>query len=195
MSILEDAKKQEFYNLIHDWLTSKPSKHVIDTFNLHHGRQVKHAHALTKGFLTMFYAFTVVSDFTLLHNVVMRRVSTPLEDLHSGMSMYEEDVNQCEERSDSESYYHELTHHETCHGLYEVEALLEDNVICAYPAAWIGYVYKTLWPFLSVGGELPPGVHTWANGKRTVRLKRRVPLISQPAEPAVGEQRVDELYS
>jgi hypothetical protein len=188
MSVLQDVHKQLFYNFVHDWLTSRPSQHVIDMFGLHHTRIVKNAHALTNGFLTMFYAFTVISDFTLLHNVVMRRVSTPLEDLHSGMLMYEENVNQYEERSDSQLYYNELMEHETCHGLYEVEALLEDNVICAYPSAWIGFVYKTLWPFLSVGAELPPGIHAWANGKRTVRLMRRVPLISQPAE-------VDELYS
>lgn len=188
MSILHDAHKQYFYTFIHDWLTSTPSQHIIEIFGLRHARIVKHADALTKGFLTMFYAFTVVSDFTVLHNINMRRVSTPLENLYSGMSMYEEDMNQCEERSDSGLYYEELTQHDTCHGLYEVEALLEDNVICTYPSAWIGFVYKTLWPFLSVGGELPPGIHAWANGKRTVRLMRRVPLISQPAE-------VDELYS
>ena len=188
MSVLQDVHKQLFYNFIHDWLTSRPSQRVIDTFYINHGRMVKHAHALTKGFLTMFYGFTVVNDFTILHNITMSRTSTPLENLYSGMSIYEEDVNQCEERSDSELYYKELTEHETCHGLYEVEALLEDNMICAYPSAWIGYVYKNLWPFLSVGGELPPGIHAWANGKRTVRLMRRLPLISQPAE-------VDELYS
>lgn len=188
MSILHDAHKQYFYNFIHDWLSSHPSQHVIDMFGLHYDRMVKHAHPLTKGFLTMFYAFTVVSDFTVLHNINMRRISTPLEELHSGKSMYEEDVNQFEERSDSELYYEELTQHDTCHGLYEVEALLEDNIICAYPRAWIGYVYKNLWPFLSVGGELPPGINAWANGKRTVRLMRRLPLISQPAD-------IDELYS
>jgi len=188
MSVLEDVHKEIFYTFIHDWLTSRPSQHVIDIFGLRHDRMIKYAHALTKGFLTMFYAFTVVSDFTLLHNVVMRRVSTPLEELHSGKSMYEEDVNQCEERTNSQLYYEELTQHETCHGIYEVQALLEDNLLCTYPTAWIGYVYKSLWPFLTVGGELPPGIHGWANGKRTVRLMRRMPLISQPVE-------VDELYS
>jgi hypothetical protein len=187
MNVLDDAKKQLFYTFIHDWIVSQPSKHVIDTFCIHHGRMVKHADALAKGFLTMFYAFTVVSDFTLLHSIYTSRTSTPIEELYSGMSMYEEDINQCEERSNSKLYYNELRHHDTCHGLYEVEALLEDNVICTHRSAWIGYVYKTLWPFLSVGGELPPGVNAWANGKRTVRLMRRLPLISQPTE--------DELYS
>jgi hypothetical protein len=188
MSILDDSKKQIFYTIIHDWIVCKPSKHVSDMFYLNHTRMVKHVDGLAKGFLTMFYAFTPVNDFTILHNITMRRVSTPLETLYSGMSIYEEDMNQCEVRSDSELYYDELTQHDTRHGVYEVEALLEDNMLCAYPSAWIGYVYKTLWPFLSVGGELPPGVHSWANGKRTVRLARRIPLISQPAE-------VDDLYS
>ena len=188
MSILDDSKKQLFYTMIHDWIVSKPSKHVTDMFYINHPRMVKYAHPLAKGFLTMFYAFTPVNDFTVLHNITMRRVSTPLETIYSGMSIYEEDMNQCEGRSDSELYYDELTQHETCHGVYEVEALLEDNVLCSYPSAWIGYVYKTLWPFLSVGGELPPGVHTWANGKRTVRMMRLLPLMSQPVE-------VDELYS
>ncbi len=187
-SILDDSKKQINYTIIHDWIVSIPSKHVSDMFYLKHSRMVKYADSLTKGFLTMFYAFTPVNDFTLLHNITMRRVSTPLETIYSGKSVYEEDMNQCELRSDSELYYDELTQHETRHGLYEVEALLEDNVLCAYPSAWIGYVYKTLWPFLSVGGELPPGVYSWVNGKRIVRLARRIPLMSQPAE-------VDDLYS
>jgi hypothetical protein len=188
MSILNDDKYGIFYALIHDWILSRPTQHVLDTFGLKHARLCKMAHPITKGFLTMFYALTLVNDFTILHNIQAARTSIRIDQLYAGMRVFEEDLNQCDERTDSILYYDELSEHSTCHGLYEVEAILEDSLICSYPKAWIGHVYKSLWPFLSVGGEIPPGIHTWKHGKRTVFMAERIPLLSRPLVE-------DDLYS
>ena len=187
MSILDDEKQSIYYGLIHDWLSSKPSQHTLDTFVLHHARLCRHVHPITKGLLTMFNALTVVNDFTILHNIQFKRLSLMTEHIYAGTRVFEEDLNLYDERSDSTLYYDELEEQTTYHGLAEVEAILEDNVICTYPKAWIGYVYKTLWPFLTVGGEIPPGISAWKEGKRTVNLVQRIPLLSRPL--------CDDLYS
>jgi len=189
VKILAYAKRDVHYALIHDWILSPPTQHRRDTFGINHERLCRQAHKITLALLDMFYSITIVVDFTILHSIYMRRSNKSMEEAFAGMCIYEEDLNLCEQRNDSELYYDELTQYDTSHGLAEVEAILEDNIICRYPAAWIGYAYKTLWPFLSVGGEVPPGIHSWTNGKRTVYLFKRLPIISQP----VAE--FDELYS
>lgn len=186
MSVLDDIKYEKSYTLVYDWLMSRPSQHILDTFGLNHKRLCTHGHELTKGLLTMFYAITIVNDFTILHNIQLRRKMIA-EHIYAGTHMFEDELNQCDERHDSESYYDELTQHSTAHGLYEVEAILEDKVLCSYRKAWIGYAYKSLWPFLTVGAEVPPGVHAWKGGKRTVYIPLRIPLVSQPFVP-------DDLY-
>lgn len=189
VKILAYVKRDSNYALIHDWIVSPLSEHRMNTFGMNHRRLSMHAHKITLALLDVFYAITIVLDFTILHSIYMRRSSNSLEDNFAGMCIYEEDLNLYEQRKDSELYYDELTRHSTQHGVFEIQAILEDNIICRYPSAWIGYAYKSLWPFLSVGGEVPPGIHSWANGKRTVFLFKRLPIISQPVS------EFDELYS
>lgn len=189
VKVLHDADKSAYYALIYDWILSRPSQHRIDTFGLNHERLCRKAHMITLALLDIFYRITIVVDFTILHTIYMRRPSKSLEECFAGMCIFEEDLNIYEQRKDSELYYDELTQHETYHGVSEIQAILEDNVICMYPAAWIGYAYKSLWPYLSVGGEVPPGIHSWKYGKRTVYLFKRLPIISQPVNEC------DEFYS
>lgn len=177
MSILKIEGQSIYYSIIFDWISSPRTKFTRDVYELHQRRLYRHAQDLTKHLLKMFFTITIIIDFVIIDR-------TRFSITERGDS-YEEMLDIDKERYESECYYEELinTEYTTHHEVYAIEAILEDNCICKHPKAWIGHVFKELWPFLSgapvsvIG--VSPGIYPWKNGKRIIPKIDMIPIISR----------------
>jgi len=156
-SILYENDRLIYENIIHDWILSPPIKEVTDLYKIHHTRLCRHVSDISRSLLHMFFELDIITEFSILYGAVVRK-----------------------KEGEEEALYEELITWDTKYDIFAIQAILDDNCICANSRWWIGYAFHQLWPFLTQYADHSPGVYGWKDGQRVLHNYPLIPMVSRP---------------